>query len=204
MNRIQEFSDPEAIFADTRMPFGDHVEEFRARLIRAILGLVGGLLVSFLFGDAIVRFITHPVEVELMEFYNRRVEKIARRLRDGDPSLDALNRFTEVPLQVDLKSLFEIMRQRGFQFPPQAVDLPEQNWVSVPIRIKPLEWQFSGRGLVGRKAVWCLSPTTQVLGHAHGYVPVEKDFRDMELLAERFGVELPPRLRRRPSESRLS
>jgi hypothetical protein len=38
-------------------------------------------------------------------------------------------------------------------------------------------------------AVRCLSPTAQVLGHAHDYVPVGKDFRDMELLAERFGLE---------------
>jgi lincosamide nucleotidyltransferase A/C/D/E len=60
---------------------------------------------------------------------------------------------------------------------------------------------FNGRGLVGGVAVRCLSPTAQVLGHANGYVPVEKDFRDMERLAERFGVELPPQLRRKPSES---
>ena len=55
---------------------------------------------------------------------------------------------------------------------------------------------FSGRGLVEGMAVQCLSPAAQVLGHAQGYIPVEKDFRDMELLAERFGVELPPQLRR--------
>ena len=53
---------------------------------------------------------------------------------------------------------------------------------------------FSGRGRVGGTGVRCLSPATQVLCHAHGYVPVEKDFRDMERLDERFGVELPPHL----------
>jgi lincosamide nucleotidyltransferase A/C/D/E len=61
---------------------------------------------------------------------------------------------------------------------------------------------FSGCGLVGGVTVRCLSPAAQVLGHAHGYVPVEQDFRDMELLAERFGVELPPRLRRRQGSLR--
>ena len=55
---------------------------------------------------------------------------------------------------------------------------------------------FSGRGLIGEMSVRCLSPTTQVLCHAHGYVPMEKDFRDMELLEGRFGVTLPPQLRR--------
>jgi lincosamide nucleotidyltransferase A/C/D/E len=55
---------------------------------------------------------------------------------------------------------------------------------------------FSGRGVVGDIGVRCLSPEAQVLCHAHGYVPTEKDFRDMELLQARFGVDLPPQLRR--------
>jgi lincosamide nucleotidyltransferase A/C/D/E len=55
---------------------------------------------------------------------------------------------------------------------------------------------FSGRGLVGGIKVRCLSPTTQVLCHAQGYTPVEKDYCDMERLANRFGVNLPPVLRR--------
>jgi lincosamide nucleotidyltransferase A/C/D/E len=55
---------------------------------------------------------------------------------------------------------------------------------------------FRGKGVVQGIRVRCLSPETQVLCHAHGYVPTEKDFRDMELLQARFGVELPPQLRR--------
>ena len=55
---------------------------------------------------------------------------------------------------------------------------------------------FSGRGIVREMSVKCLSPTTQVLCHAYGYIPVEQDFVDMELLAEKFGVELPPQLQR--------
>ena len=61
---------------------------------------------------------------------------------------------------------------------------------------------FGGRGTVGAMGVRCLSPTTQVLCHAHGYTPAEKDFRDMELLEERFGVTLPPQLRRASPESK--
>src|SRR5262245_8497910 len=58
---------------------------------------------------------------------------------------------------------------------------------------------FTGRGVVKGIAVRCLSPEIQVLCHAHGYVPREKDFRDMALLEARFGVELPPQLRRNPA-----
>ena len=60
---------------------------------------------------------------------------------------------------------------------------------------------FSGRGLIGGMVVRCLSPTTQVLCHAHGYVPMERDFSDMERLEERFGVVLPPQLLRESSKS---
>jgi len=55
---------------------------------------------------------------------------------------------------------------------------------------------FAGRGQILGFNVRCLSPDVQVLCHAHGYVPKEKDLRDMELLEVRFGVKLPSHLRR--------
>jgi lincosamide nucleotidyltransferase A/C/D/E len=63
---------------------------------------------------------------------------------------------------------------------------------------------FSGRGLIGGVSVRCLSAPAQVLCHAHGYVPVEKDFGDMELLAKQFNIDLPPRLRRGPADGSVS
>jgi lincosamide nucleotidyltransferase A/C/D/E len=54
---------------------------------------------------------------------------------------------------------------------------------------------FSGRGVIEGVSVRCLTPEAQVLCHAHGYTPTEKDRRDMRLLQERFGVTLPPHLR---------
>jgi lincosamide nucleotidyltransferase A/C/D/E len=49
---------------------------------------------------------------------------------------------------------------------------------------------FSGRGSVEGRPVRCLSPAVQVLVHA-GYELSEKDYRELYLLRERFGVELP-------------
>ncbi len=56
---------------------------------------------------------------------------------------------------------------------------------------------FCGVGEVDGQPVRCLTPEVQVLCHAEGYTPTEKDFRDMGLLWERFGVELPEQLWRR-------
>ena len=50
---------------------------------------------------------------------------------------------------------------------------------------------FAGRGSVDETPVRCLSPEVQVLVHA-GYELTRKDYRELYLLRERFGVE-PPR-----------
>jgi lincosamide nucleotidyltransferase A/C/D/E len=49
---------------------------------------------------------------------------------------------------------------------------------------------FSGRGSVDGRPVRCLSPEVQVLVHT-GYELTDKDYRELYLLRERFGVEIP-------------
>ena len=53
---------------------------------------------------------------------------------------------------------------------------------------------FAGRGSVDQRRVRCLSPEVQVIVHA-GYELTEKDYRELYLLRERFGVEPPSALR---------
>ncbi|MGH3081359.1 MAG: nucleotidyltransferase domain-containing protein [Gaiellaceae bacterium] len=52
---------------------------------------------------------------------------------------------------------------------------------------------FTGRGSVNERPVRCLSPQVQVLVHA-GYELTEKDYRELYLLRERFGVDPPDEL----------
>jgi lincosamide nucleotidyltransferase A/C/D/E len=56
---------------------------------------------------------------------------------------------------------------------------------------------FKGRGEVRGQRVRCLTPEVQVLCHAHGYTPAQKDMDDMARLQARFGVDVPRHLRRR-------
>lgn len=49
---------------------------------------------------------------------------------------------------------------------------------------------FEGRGRVAGRPVRCLSPEVQVLVH-DGYELEEKDYRELSLLHDRFGVGLP-------------
>lgn len=50
---------------------------------------------------------------------------------------------------------------------------------------------FAGRGRVGVRPVRCLSAEVQVLVH-DGYELADKDYRELYLLHDRFGVELLP------------
>ena len=52
---------------------------------------------------------------------------------------------------------------------------------------------LAGTGSVAGRPVRCLTPEVQVLVHA-GYELTDKDFRELHLLRERFGVELPEHL----------
>ena len=77
---------PDDIFDNTRMSFGDHIEELRSRLIKALLGLAFCLVIGFILdgvgdymgqpsfgvGRPAMRVITEPVETQLRNFYSRR------------------------------------------------------------------------------------------------------------------------------------
>jgi lincosamide nucleotidyltransferase A/C/D/E len=57
---------------------------------------------------------------------------------------------------------------------------------------------LSGRGVVGGRAVGCLTPELQ-LRHHLGYPPREADRHDVGLLSVRFGLRVPPDLRPAPA-----
>ena len=80
----------EDYFAETRMSFGDHIEELRIHLWRAIIGFLCAVVVAFFFGNKIVEFIAWPVEQQLGEFYERRV-KVKEDLKNNDVDLQKLN-----------------------------------------------------------------------------------------------------------------
>jgi len=95
----------EDFFKDTRMSFGDHLEELRTRMWRAIKGLALCLVIGFILdaiGDAVgkpwigvgkpmLKIITDPVEAKIKEFYRERNEKTLERLEEARKSEDADN-----------------------------------------------------------------------------------------------------------------
>ena len=122
--------DPEDFFADTRMTFGDHLEELRAHLWRAVAGFGVALFLSFFIGKAAVDFITAPVKKQLREFYNRRVEKTMKEL-DNDPKLREANEatgFTKVYfLRGQLQAVLKGENDKDFKRPIRRRDEKEKD-----------------------------------------------------------------------------
>lgn len=135
---------PDDIFKDTRMSFGEHIEELRTRMLRALKWLMFFLVFGFILdgigealgkpsigvGKPVLKLITDPVEEQVRDFYNRRIERVAAekllsttdarpeeivairaKLRDNRYDLTALSaeerrklRFAYEPMPVRLKT----------------------------------------------------------------------------------------------------
>jgi lincosamide nucleotidyltransferase A/C/D/E len=141
------------------------------------------------------------------------LERQTRPHRD----VDIIVRIADVP------KVREILAGRGFAFrkgsPPNSFVLADDSGLEVDIHAvvfhedgngvyrmeNGIDWiypaeGFNGQGAIEGYVVRCLSAKAQVLCHAEGYIPTEKDFRDMELLRLRFGVEIPPQLKPSPGQ----
>jgi sec-independent protein translocase protein TatC len=79
-NGQTHYPDPEDMFADTRMSFGDHLEELRTHLWRAIQGFVIAMIFSLFIGKYVVEFIKAPVEHQLHRFYERTSKERSRQM----------------------------------------------------------------------------------------------------------------------------
>jgi sec-independent protein translocase protein TatC len=83
-------NDPEDMFKDTRMSFGDHIEELRVHLWRGILGFLVALIGSFFVGKYLVEFIGQPVREQLLEYQKEKIKGVRQRM-ESDETLKQLN-----------------------------------------------------------------------------------------------------------------
>ena len=89
--------DDDDLFAHTRMSFGDHIEELRTRMIRAILGFLVAVVVGLFVGKPVLDFIQAPVRAQLVKFYDARIatekEKVKAELdKMRDTSVDEVEK----------------------------------------------------------------------------------------------------------------
>src|SRR5260370_4777496 len=117
-----DWSDPdflaENLFENTRMSFGDQIEDLRRHLWRAILGFLAilalvvvfdfvGYLTSTRFGIGrpMMDFIIHPVEESLQKIYDERMQKALDDLDEDGSEAQKLNEFTDAKIKIDIRAL---------------------------------------------------------------------------------------------------
>lgn len=128
----------EDLFADTRMTFGEHLEELRKHLWRAVYGFLICLAGSLFIGRPVLRFIAAPVEEQMEEFYQRRVAAVQADMEAQSKNILALNQPKEVEIE-------EWVEPDG----PQS-----GRWLRKRLRIPPLEWSIAlseAQRLIGRR-----------------------------------------------------
>jgi sec-independent protein translocase protein TatC len=127
-------------FDATRMSLGDHIEELRQRLWRALLGFGVALVAGFFLSPAVLRFIAEPVDQALAKFHERRVDRLKERLHDGDPQLRDANQPREVEILLPARRLAEML---GL-----PAEKAKDEWWPLPVRVRPLDWEL----LIGEAA----------------------------------------------------
>ncbi len=73
-------NDPEDMFHHTRMSLGDHIEELRRHMFKAVAGFLVAMVIGFFISEPVLKFINAPVEKELVEMYKERRNEATREI----------------------------------------------------------------------------------------------------------------------------
>jgi len=104
------YPDADDFFADTRMSFGDHLEDLRLHLWRAITGFCIGLVFGFIVCKPVLGMICAPIDAELKSYwdnyYKKKAREVEQALNNGE--LD-----TGEPIRVKLRFDEQALKELG-------------------------------------------------------------------------------------------
>jgi sec-independent protein translocase protein TatC len=164
MNLLEGDHSSEDMFADTRMTFGEHLEDLRKHLWRAIYGFLIALAISFFPGWYVLDFISAPVEEELNRFYDKRAESVYQDLKAGQNSeVQETNKLKEGPVYITTQEFAHVWKIE----PPE--DRVENGMVRLDTLVPPVLWAHAmtkANRLIGRHVgLSTLSPQEAVMAY---------------------------------------
>jgi sec-independent protein translocase protein TatC len=121
-------SDDDNVFAASRMTVGEHIEDLRTHLWRAVKGLGVALIIGLLIGSYVLEFMTVQVTGQLLAFQQRRIANTWEKLK-SDPDLQKLNEPRIANHEVNIRALAIRL----------GLPAPKEEWAILPTRIRPLE-----------------------------------------------------------------
>lgn len=130
----------EDLFEKTRMSFGEHLDELRKTLIRALLGAAVGCAIGFWLANPVVRILTQPLERAIARFNQTKAgERMIGEKGWIDPETQALldqRELTPRAVQIDIAQLVSALRSisptfleevnlQPWRFSPEAIPAGE-------------------------------------------------------------------------------
>jgi sec-independent protein translocase protein TatC len=114
------------------MSFGEHIEELRTRLILALMGLMVGVIITFIppldLGRRVIKQMQEPATAALKSFYEERARLRSELAKKAGVLTDTLEAV------IPAENLFAELRRFAPNLPlPKAEDLKDQS-VKFPIR----------------------------------------------------------------------
>jgi sec-independent protein translocase protein TatC len=93
MDRVLQRSS-EDLFAASTMSFGEHLEELRKSVAKALIWLAVGMMGGLYFADQVVKYIQRPMEEAVSEFYaNRSLNTLGLATENSSPTVKQIREF---------------------------------------------------------------------------------------------------------------
>lgn len=123
------------LFDNSTMTFGEHLEELRQALVKAILWLVGGLLIGLLFADRVILFVQEPLAAAIREF---NVDRDLFRLGYENPRAEELKPLRRFLTQNAL--VWEVVYEIPAELQKLTSDsITPSNTIAGPATVEPVE-----------------------------------------------------------------
>ena len=151
-NRSPEDED---FFKESRMSFGDHLEELRSRMWRALYGLGICLVIGFILdgvgdyvgkpwigiGKPMLKVITDPVEEQVKIFNLKRAEDVRKKQAQDrkDEVVSSLTKTSELQVEMPIKAFTD-------NFEGLTPKDPEQKTLKTTIRVSEVDIHLLGIG----------------------------------------------------------
>ena len=96
-------------FAETKMSFGEHIEDLRSHLMRALKWFGLGMVLGFVFAKPMLDYITRPVNEAIGNFYEERRKTVGEGTDDPNHVLNAEK--PGLKLKIPAKDIFDWMKK---------------------------------------------------------------------------------------------
>lgn len=106
-------------FRDKMMTFGEHLDELRTHLLRAIYGLLIAVVVLMYFGNYVVMILADPVQRQLKEWFEVQTAERSLKYQEAEANQPAEKQhFVRFPLTLQAEQVAALAKRLGIDDPP--------------------------------------------------------------------------------------